>query len=369
MTRFKLNLTPSPFLYWVLTLSGIMAAALVAAILVLIFGLGLTNLTNLVPWGLWICLDLSAIALSAGAFTLSAAVYLLRLKKFQPVARTAVFIGMVGYSMALMTLFMDIGRPDRFWHGWFYWNIHSPLWEVTMCVTVYFNVLLLEVAPIFAQADWFKSRWPDLAHRLEHLHKLAPYLAIIGLCLSTLHQSSLGATYGILRSRPVWYRPNLAILFYVSAIVTGPALTILASRVAAYFTPRAVVRRELLDPVARFVGWGLLVYFIMRVVDFALISSSSQAGRNEGLAILTTGALAFNFWILEIILGLVVPMIILLSNRLRRHDRLMVMALALVIVGLVAYRWDTNMVGQMVVLTYQPQSVVPLYTRDRKSVV
>ena len=78
MTRFKLNLTPSPFLYWVLTLSGIMAAALVAAILVLIFGLGLTNLTNLVPWGLWICLDLSAIALSAGAFTLSAAVYLLR---------------------------------------------------------------------------------------------------------------------------------------------------------------------------------------------------------------------------------------------------------------------------------------------------
>jgi Ni/Fe-hydrogenase subunit HybB-like protein len=352
----------SPFGLWVLFLLVVLAAALVAALVVLIKGLGVTNLTNLVPWGLWIGIDLSSIALSAGAFVLSAAVYLFKLKKYEPLARTAVFVGMVGYSMALMTLFIDIGRPDRFWHGWFYWNLHSPLWEVTMCVTIYFNVLMLEVAPIIGQADWFKSRWPNLSHRLEHVHKLAPYLAVLGLCLSTLHQSSLGATYGILRARPIWYRPSLAFLFYASAIVAGPALTVLASKIAAYVTPQAKVRREILDPVTRVIGWGLLIYFGLRVWDLLVVSNSSAPGRDEGLVLLTQGSLAFNFWVLEFGLGMIVPIIILLNNRLRRQDRLTMLALTLIVVGLIAYRWDTNMVGQLVAFAYQPQLAVPLYT-------
>lgn len=352
----------TPFVLWMMFLLTVIAAALVAALIILIKGLGVTNLTNLVPWGLWIGIDLSSIALSGGAFVLSAAVYLFKLKKYQPLARTAVFVGMVGYSMALMTLFIDIGRPDRFWHGWFYWNIHSPLWEVTMCVTVYFNVLLLEVAPILGQAEWFHSRWPKLAHRMEHVHKLAPYLAVIGLCLSTLHQSSLGSTYGILRARPIWYRHSLAFLFYVSAIIAGPALTVLASKIAAYVTPKAKVRREILDPVCRTIGFGLLIYFGLRVWDLLVVMNNAAPGRDEGLALLMQGSLAFNFWVLEFALGMIVPMIILLSNRLRRHDRLTMLALALVVVGLVAYRWDTNMVGQLVAFAYQPHMDVPLYT-------
>ncbi len=352
----------TPFGLWILFLSVVLAAALAAALIVLVKGLGVTNLTNLVPWGLWIGIDLSSIALSAGAFVLSAAVYLFKLKKYEPLARTAVFVGMVGYSMALMTLFIDIGRPDRFWHGWFYWNIHSPLWEVTMCVTVYFNVLMLEVAPILGQAEWFRSRWPNLAHRLEHVHKLAPYLAVVGLCLSTLHQSSLGSTYGVLRARPIWYRPSLAFLFYISAIVAGPALTVLASKIAAYVTPQAKVRREILDPVTRVIGWGLLIYFALRVWDLLVVSNTSAPGRDEGLVLLTQGSLAFNFWVLEFGLGMIVPIIILLNNRLRRQDRLTMLALTLIVVGLVAYRWDTNMVGQLVTFAYQPQLAVPLYT-------
>lgn len=336
MNRMKTLLKPTPFMIWVAALLVVMAAAFVAAIIVFAKGLVVTNLTNLVPWGLWIGIDLSAIALSAGAFTLSAAVYLFRLKKYEPVARTAVFVGMVGYSMALITLCMDIGRPDRFWHGWFYWNIHSPLWEVTMCVTVYFNVLLLEVAPIFAHTDWFQSRWPKLAHRLEGIHKFAPYLALVGLCLSTLHQSSLGMTYGVLNSRPIWNRPGVAILFYLSAVIAGPALAVLASKAAAAITPLAKVRHDLLDPIARLIGWALLAYFILRVTDILAVNAVYSPGRPEGIAILTSGPLAFNFWVLEYGLGIVAPMIILISNRLRRHDRLTMMALGMVVIGLIA---------------------------------
>ena len=215
----KIKLHRAAFPLWVALLTLLMLAGLAAAIMVLVQGLVLTNLTDLVPWGLWIGIDLSAIALSAGAFSLSAAVYLLGWKQLASLARTAVFIGLLGYSMAMMTLLMDIGRPDRFWHAIVFWNIHSPLWEVTMCVVLYFSVLLLEVAPIFGGASWFKQRWPRLAGKLQHIHKFAPVLAIAGLFFSLLHQSSLGATYGVLKARPIWYKPSLAVLFIVSAVI------------------------------------------------------------------------------------------------------------------------------------------------------
>src|SRR5690606_6791148 len=117
-------------------------------------------------------------------------------------------------------------------------------------------------------------------------------------------------------------RPGVAILFYLSAVIAGPALAVLASKAAAALTPLAKVRHDLLDPIARLIGWTLLAYFILRVTDILSVNAVYSPGRPEGIAILTSGPLAFNFWVLEYGLGIVVPMIILISNRLRRHDRL-----------------------------------------------
>jgi Ni/Fe-hydrogenase subunit HybB-like protein len=109
---------------WLLLLATIIVGGVVAAGTVFTRGLVVTNLTDLVPWGLWITIDLSSIAMSAGAFLLCAAVYVLGLKEYRPVARTATFIGLIGYSMAVLTLMLDIGRPDRFWHALVFWNPH-----------------------------------------------------------------------------------------------------------------------------------------------------------------------------------------------------------------------------------------------------
>jgi len=354
---------------WVIVLGLLALAGLAAGIIVLVKGLVVTNLSDLVPWGLWITLDLSAIALSAGAFTLSAAVYLLGLKHLQPVARTAVFIGLIGYSMAMMMLFMDIGRPDRLWHALIYWNTHSPLWEVTMCITLYFTVLILEVIPIFGESDFMKGRWPRLSLRMTKVHVIAPFLAIAGLCLSMLHQSSLGATYGILKARPIWYRPGMAVLFIVSAMVAGPALVVLASRLASKVTPRANVKEDLLDQVAKFIGFALIAYLYLRFWDAFSMSYTYEPARSEGLNMLTRGPLSFNFWVGEIILGIVVPMIILLSSRLRSNKNLQMLALLFVVGGLVAFRWDINMVGQLVVIGVLPQDIIPRYTQYTPSLI
>jgi len=353
-TKKRIAFQFTPWMAWVGGLAIVLAAGVAAGLLVFWKGLSITNLSDLVPWGLWITIDLSSIAVSAGAFSLCAAVYLLGLKRYQPVARTATFIGLVGYSMALLTLLMDIGRPDRFWHAIVYWNEHSLLWEVTMCVTLYLTVLLLEAMPIFAQFDWLRRRLPKLVAKMERVHHYAPYLAIVGLGLSMLHQSSLGAVYGVLKARPLWYRPDVSVLFILSAVAAGMALTVFASMISARISKRANVDDSLLERIAFFIGWTLVGLLYFRFWDALAMTYTYEPGRTEGLALLTGGPFAFNFWIGELLLGLVVPIFLLLRRQTRLNPFWRMVALLLVVGGVVAYRWDTNLSGQLIVLSYLP---------------
>ncbi len=360
--KFKLNWKKILSILWYGGLPLVILGGVAAGAMILTQGLYLTGLTDLVPWGLWITIDLSSIALSAGAFSLCALVYLVGLKKYEPVAKTATFIGIIGYSMAMLCLLMDIGRPDRFWHGFVFWNTHSVLWEVTMCVGLYFSVLLLETLPIIGNSDFMQRFFPKIGRLLGHVHHFSPILAIFGLAFSLLHQSSLGATYGILQARPIWYRPGLSILFILSAVLGGISLTLFASMTAARLSSHARIKDGLIDPIAKAVGWGTLGYLYFRFWDTFAITYTNQPGRTEGLQMLTRGELAFNFWILEILLGAVVPVFILLNQKLRQNPAYRMAALAMIVIGVIAYRWDTNLVGELVVLTYLPDQIMAQYT-------
>lgn len=351
-----------PVHLWIAFLLLMLAIGMVAYGIVFVKGLSVTNLSDLVPWGLWITIDLSAIALSAGAFMLCAAVYLLGLKQYEPVARTATFIGLIGYSMALLTLLLDIGRPDRFWHALVYWNTHSLLWEVSMCLTLYLGVLLLETAPIIGRTEWMQSRFPWISNKMVSIHHFAPLLAILGLSLSMLHQSSLGATYGVLKARPIWYKPGLSVLFMFSAMVGGPALTVLITKVSGRLSPRAKVDDSLLKGITLFIGWALVGYIYFRFWDAFSVTYTYEPGRSEALSMMTSGPLAFNFLVGEMLLGAIIPAILLLVPRFNKSWTAQVVALALIVVGVVAYRWDINMSGLLVILTYLPQGITTVYT-------
>ncbi len=344
-------------------------AGLAAGIYVLMNGLGVTNLSDKVPWGLWITIDLSSIALSAGAFSLCAAVYLAGLKQYYPVARTATFIGFVGYSMAMMCLFMDIGRPDRFWHGFVFWNPHSVLWEVTMCVGLYFTVLTLEVLPIIANLKFLKERFPKLTGRFSKLHHYAPYFAIAGLILSMLHQSSLGATYGVLKARPFWYSPSLSFMFMFSAVIGGIALTVLVSMLADRYHPRANVDQGHLERLSHIIGWGLVVYLYFRFWYTFSMSYTYEPGQTEGLRLIVSGPLALNFWVGEILLGAVIPIVVLLKKSLRNNFLSRVIALICIVIGVVTYRWNLNLSGQLIHMASTPIGVEVYFAKYVPSLI
>lgn len=359
----------TPWGLWLAFLGLLLVSALVAALTVFWKGLVITNLTNLVPWGLWITIDLSSIAVAAGAFSLCAIVYLFGFKRYEPIARTATFIGFTGYSMAMMALLLDIGRPERFWKSFVFWNPHSLLWEVTMCVGLYFTVLIFEVLPIVASFEWLRTKYPKIAEKMEHMHHYAPVLAVLGLALSSLHQSSLGAVYGVIKARPIWYRPEMSVMFMFTAILGGVSLTLLASMLAARITPKAKVNDTLIERVAQVLGYMMIAYLYWRFWDWLAQTYTYEPGRTEGFRLLTKGPLSFNFWFGEMLFGALFPTIILLKRSLRQTPLWRMLAFAMIVGGVVAFRFDTNIVGFLAVIPYTPGEMIVQYTSYTPSLV
>jgi Ni/Fe-hydrogenase subunit HybB-like protein len=318
-------------------------------------GLYITNMSDSVPWGLWITIDLSSIALGAGAFTLSAVVYLFGLKRFQSIVRLAVFVGFIGYSSALLTLIMDIGRPDRFWHPWVYWNIHSVLWEITWCITIYLTIMLVEFAPVIAESRFF-NRYNWIRTAAKYLHKAAPFLALFGLLISLLHQSSLGATYGIVKSRPIWFKPSMPIMFILSAVAVGPALTMAVAYVSEWVTGKRTVPHEILRAIARFSGFAILVYGYIRFWDLAAVTYYGRTPSvSESFNLLNQQTpYNFSFWIFEILLGVILPAVLFLTPRFNRNPGYLVMGAFFAVIGILINRWNVTVGGLFVPLSYSP---------------
>ncbi|MBU1651106.1 polysulfide reductase NrfD, partial [bacterium] len=173
------------------------------------FGLGATtNLSDAVPWGLWIGFDvMSGVALAAGGFVLTATVYIFKLERYHAIVKPAVLTAFLGYIAVAVGLLFDLGLPWNIWHLIIFWNPHSPLFEVGWCVMLYLTVLLLEFFPVPA------AEFSKLAKLRDFLLKLRLPLVIAGIALSTLHQSSLGSLFLIMpyNVHPLWYSPIMPV--------------------------------------------------------------------------------------------------------------------------------------------------------------
>ena len=346
------------FWVWISVLVMVIGVGLYAAFKIFTQGLVVTNLTDDTPWGLWIILDLSCIALAAGAFSISALAHLLGREQFKSLARVAVFVGILGYSGALMALALDIGRPDRFWHGWVFWNVHSMLWEVTMCITLYFSVLALEVFPMVVDLPLF-DRFSALRKVAHRLHDFAPVLAVLGLCLSLLHQSSLGGTYGVVVGRAALFRATMPLLFIVSAVAGGIACTVHITLIVQWIKGRTLVPDKTLFEAGQIAGIVLLAYLYMRLWDTTAGNYGYVPGRSEAFTTLSAGPFALTFWGWEIFLGGLVAAVLLIRARFRGSVTLLLIGSGLAMAGLVANRYHTTLLAFTEPLSESPAVTLP----------
>lgn len=319
----------------------------------LVFGLAAaTNLDNQYPWGIWISIDVaSGVALAAGGFTTAALADVFHKRGFHAIVRPALLTAMLGYTFAVIGLLADLGRYYNVWHPMLpsMWQGDSVLFEVGICVIIYLSVLYIEFLPIVAERFIGRVNLPGPLRLLNNivnswlivcqrfLSRFISAFIIAGVVLSCLHQSSLGTLMVIAPTKvhPLWYTPILPLLFLMSAIAVGFPMVIFESILASR-SFKLKPERELLSSIALYTPVLLAVYLAVKIADLTL---------RDAVGYVFEGSLQSVMFLIEIGLGVVAPMALLLSRRVRSSLSGLFLASSLVIFGVALNRINVFLIS------------------------
>ena len=322
----RLRIHPSPLVVVLVSLMGI---AFVVAMIRYIYGIGaISILSYSYPWGFWISFDLfTGVAIGSGAFVMAAIVYIFELKEYRPLLRPSVLTGFLGYIMVVIALLVDLGHPERIWYMMIHMNGTSVLLEIGICVMSYLTVLAIEFAPVVFEG----LKWQKFAHLI---HKFIMPFVILGVILSTLHQSSLGSLLLIQPAKlyPLWWTPILPVLFFISAVSIGLAMIIFESSVSSRYFHRGL-EIHLLEKLARAIPIVLAIYLVVRFTQLALA--------NDLKYLFNSGLMSILFWT-EIIVGSVIPLIMFALKRIRQSPNGLLIGSIVLLVGMILNRFDVS---------------------------
>ena len=317
----------------------IMTLGIVLIVIRFVNGLGaITNLTQEVPWGLWIGFDVvTGVAFAGGAYVITFLVYILNMEKYKPIVRVTVLNGFLAYVFYAGALLLDLGKP---------WNVVNPiignsfgvssvLFLVAWHFLLYMIAQLIEFSP--AIAEWLGAK------RIRKILSGMTLAAVIfGITLSTLHQSGLGALYLMAKEKihPLWYSEFIPILFFLSSIFAGLSMVIFEGSISqrVFFDQISQKNHKahdgILHGLSKICTLTLLVYFFMQVVVFI-------HGKHWDLINTRMG-----YWYLTEMIGFVVLPMILYFYSYRKRNITMIKVSALVtMIGVIINRLNVTVIG------------------------
>ncbi|MGW8286593.1 MAG: Ni/Fe-hydrogenase cytochrome b subunit [Desulfobulbales bacterium] len=316
-----------PFLFFlVITLIGIYFLAKR-----FMFGIGaVSNMSDGYPWGIWITYDVVVgTAFACGGYSMALLVYVFNNGEYHPLVRPALLASMFGYTLAGVSVFIDIGR---YWHiynvflPWFI-NPNSVMLEVALCIAAYIAVLWIEFSPTFVEAAT-KTK--------SKVNKLLIFFIALGVLLPTMHQSSLGSMMILAGKKlsPLWWTPALPLIFLISAITMGYSVVIFESTLSAIGFKRPF-ETEMLSKLSLVIPILLVIYLVIRFGDLLM--------RGQ-LGLAFNGTLQGNMFLVENIFH-IVPLIILASAASRKSARMLFFSACCLMIGGLLFRFNTYLIG------------------------
>ena len=316
-----------PFLFFlVITLIGIYFLAKR-----FMFGIGaVSNMNDGFAWGIWITYDVVVgTAFACGGYSMALLVYVFNNGEYHPLVRPALLASMFGYTLAGVSVFIDIGR---YWHiynvfmPWFT-NFNSVLLEVALCIAAYIAVLWIEFSPTFIEASTgTKSK----------VNKLLIFFIALGILLPTMHQSSLGSVMILAGSKlsPLWWTPAQPLIFILSAITMGYTVVIFESTLSALGFKRPL-ETDILSKLSLVIPILLVVFLVVRFGDLMI--------RGQ-LGLAFSGDLQGNMFLLENILH-ILPLVVLASATNRKSAKMLFFSACCLMLGGLLFRFNTYLVG------------------------
>jgi molybdopterin-containing oxidoreductase family membrane subunit len=308
------------------------------------------NYGSLVPWGLWVAAYIYFIGLSAGSFLISALVYGFGIKRFESIGRVALFSALVTLVLALLSIWADLGHMGRAWHVMAYPNFRSPMAWMIWLYSAYFSLLAVELWFLLRRDLVVGAAGPGARGRFYRVlalgstatsddsaardRRVVRVLAIIGVPVAIMFHGGVGALFGVVAARPAWNSGLFPILFLLSALASGGALLTL---VAAVFQDGWRRNRDTVLSLGRLVLGLLLLDVLFQLSEYLVAGYGQVPGHIEGLKLIFTGPYWWVFWVWQLGLGTVAP-IVLLAGPTRRDPRWVSLAGLFIALGFIGLR-------------------------------
>jgi Ni/Fe-hydrogenase subunit HybB-like protein len=302
-------------------------------------GIGaITNLTQDIPWGLWIGFDVvTGVAFAGGAYVITFMVYILNMHKYHSIVRVTVLNGFLAYVFYAGALLLDLGRP---------WHVINPvignsfgtssvLFLVAWHFLLYMLAQLIEFSPVIAE-------WLGAKRARKILSGMTIAAVIFGITLSTLHQSGLGALYLMAKDKihPLWYSEFIPVMFFVSSIFAGLSMVIFEGSIThkVFFSQISEkndrAQKGIIHGLARICTGAMFAYFFLQLLVFI---------HGQHWHLLNTG---MGYWFMLEMLGFVLLPMLLYFYSYRTNNLLLIrIAAILTILGVILNRLNVTVIG------------------------
>lgn len=304
-----------------------------------------------VPWGLWIAIYFHAIGIAAGAFAVTAVLYLFRVPGFRSglSLRVAAVIVAASVGPGLLAVALDLGQIFRAYRIFL-----DPSFTSMMAFNSWMYIALLIVCAIV----WWLSYRPESGW-------LRP-VVVLGTVIALMVPSQSGAFFGVVSANAFWHSALLPVMMLVGAVTAGAAVLMVVRAIlgdgpwgGVGDTPRDALAA--VTALRWVIVGGLLTYFVMEFAELSIALWNPQTDSPE-VALLLTGPYWWVFWIVHILLAGVIPLILLGM----RKPVMWVYAALLLSVTLISSRLNVLIPGQSV---EEINGLVDAYNHPRLTLV
>ncbi len=329
-----LRTTSKEFWPFVAALALITVVFIYAYTIQLSKGLGVTGLNDITIWGVYIVNFIFFIGLSHAGIAISAAVRIMSLHRYAPIARMAEVLTLASLMMAGLSIVIDLGRPDRAYLMVVNFASRigaSPLlWDITavgtylILSTTYLYLPMREDLVICRDrfTGWRKRMYEITLPGYEAgeekvIKRLAWWMAVTILPVMVMVHTTVSWIFSLLSNRPLWFGAAAGPYFIAAAVASGIASVVVIAAIV-----RKLFHWEDLLPPAIFRGLGnflsviTLIYLYLMLVEQFTARYAGPAGEFFVSEAWLFGPYATLFWSITTI-GLILPCVYLLIQAFR----------------------------------------------------
>jgi protein NrfD len=260
------------------------------------------NYGSYVVWGLWVAMYLFFVGTAAGAFMIATLDLLFRVETFRGTGRVALWVALVSLGAGLLSIWLDLGHMDRIWKVYLQGNLSSVMAQIVWGYTLFGLLLLASLYLAIRQPRGVVLR----------------VLMTVGLPLSLFLSGAVGALLGVQASRLFWHVGLFPVQFPVFSVASGAAAMLVA---LGLFGPRDDPRRGQqlwILSLSTVVLAVVKLYFLW--ADFSQSIYGNVPQNVQAVNAVLFGPYWWAFWILQLFLGTLVPVVVLAQPRLARHN-------------------------------------------------